>query len=55
MHTLHAHRPPQDLFKYIGRYRPVAVAPPAPLKPFVPEYMPALGGVDEFIKVTCMT
>jgi hypothetical protein len=45
--------PNQDLFKYIGRYRPAAAAPPAPLKPFVPDYIPALGGIDEFLKVGC--
>ncbi|KAI8467716.1 MAG: hypothetical protein J3K34DRAFT_460251 [Monoraphidium minutum] len=41
----------RDLFKYIGRYRPAASEPAAPLKPFVPEYIPALGATDEFIKV----
>lgn len=45
------HAPPQDLFKHITRFRPERVEPPAPLKPFIPEYIPALGGVDEFVKV----
>ena len=24
-----------------------------PLKPFIPEYVPATGDIDEFIKVSC--
>jgi intraflagellar transport protein 46 len=41
----------QDLFKYIGKYRPPAVELPTRLKPFIPEFIPAIGGTDEFIKV----
>lgn len=48
-------RPPsthcQDLFQLITRFRPGRADPPAPLKPFIPEFIPALGGVDEFVKV----
>lgn len=43
---------PQDMFKYIGRYTPQPLAPlPTKLMPFIPEYIPAVGGTDEFIKV----
>jgi intraflagellar transport protein 46 len=41
----------QDLFKYIGKYRPPTVELPTRLKPFIPEFIPAIGGSDEFIKV----
>jgi intraflagellar transport protein 46 len=41
----------QDLFKYIGRYRPQSIDIETHLKPFIPDYIPALGGIDEFIKV----
>ena len=41
----------QELFGYIQRYSPKDVEIPAPLKPFVPDYVPAVGDVDEFIKV----
>lgn len=42
----------QDIFKYIGRYRPAPLEQlPMRLMPFIPEYIPAIGGTDEFIKV----
>jgi intraflagellar transport protein 46 len=41
----------QDLFKYIGRYRPASIELEAHLKPFIPDFIPALGSIDEFIKV----
>jgi hypothetical protein len=42
----------QDMFKYIGRYTPAPLEPlPMKLMPFIPEYIPAVGGSDEFIKV----
>ena len=41
----------KELFGYVSRYVPVDVAPPTPLKPFVPDYVPAVGDVDEFVKV----
>lgn len=41
----------KELFGYISRYAPIDVEPPTPLKPFVPDYVPAVGDVDEFIKV----
>lgn len=40
------------MFKYIGRYTPAPLEPlPMKLMPFIPEYIPAVGGSDEFIKV----
>lgn len=40
------------MFKYIGRYTPAPLEPlPMKLMPFIPEYIPAAGGSDEFIKV----
>lgn len=36
---------------YIGKYRPAAMELPTRLKPFIPEFIPAIGGTDEFIKV----
>lgn len=41
----------QDLFKYIGRYRPASIELETRLKPFIPDFIPALGSIDEFIKV----
>lgn len=41
----------QDLFKYIGRYKPQIMELSTKLKPFIPEFIPAIGGTDEFIKV----
>lgn len=41
----------QDVFKYVGRFRPAAIELPTRLAPFIPEFIPAVGGVDEFIKV----
>lgn len=41
----------QDLFKYIGKYKPQIIELSSKLKPFIPEFIPAIGGTDEFIKV----
>jgi hypothetical protein len=42
----------QEIFKYIGRYNPGPLEQlPARLMPFIPEYIPAIGSTDEFIKV----
>eukprot|EP00955_Chlamydomonas_euryale_P046212 353364-Chlamydomonas_euryale.AAC.10 len=52
-HYVHIVPPPQvrDLFKYIGRYKPHTIELATTLKPFVPDYIPSVGGIDEFIKV----
>ena len=34
------------------RYRPKHMEIETPLKPFIPEYVPATGDIDEFIKVS---
>mmetsp|Transcript_25222 Transcript_25222/g.82793 ORF Transcript_25222/g.82793 Transcript_25222/m.82793 type:complete len:341 (-) Transcript_25222:1144-2166(-) len=41
----------KELFQYIGRYKPTTVTLDSKLKPFIPEYIPAVGDIDEFIKV----
>ncbi|KAK9807470.1 hypothetical protein WJX72_000119 [[Myrmecia] bisecta] len=41
----------RDLFQYITRYKPQNLQLDAPLKPFIPDYIPAVGDIDEFIKV----
>ncbi|KAJ1556058.1 Intraflagellar transport protein 46 [Cladochytrium tenue] len=40
----------KDLFQYIQRYRPQDVELEPELKPFIPEYIPAIGDIDAFIK-----
>ena len=41
----------QDLFQYIMQYKPEVLQLETPLKPFIPEFVPAIGDIDEFIKV----
>lgn len=41
----------QDLFQYILQYKPEVPQLETPLKPFIPDYIPAIGDIDEFIKV----
>ncbi|PNW83496.1 hypothetical protein CHLRE_05g241637v5 [Chlamydomonas reinhardtii] len=41
----------RELFSYIGRYKPQTVELDTRIKPFIPDYIPAVGGIDEFIKV----
>jgi intraflagellar transport protein 46 len=41
----------RELFKYIGRFKPQSIELETKLKPFIPDYIPAVGGIDEFIKV----
>eukprot|EP01037_Dinobryon_pediforme_P018003 gene18003-18240_t len=41
----------RDLFQYIERYKPQEVELETPLKCFIPEYIPAIGELDAFIKV----
>jgi len=40
-----------ELFQYIGRYKPQNHQLETKLKPFIPDYIPAVGDIDEFIKV----
>ncbi len=41
----------RELFKYIGRYTAHTIELDTKLKPFMPDYIPCVGGIDEFIKV----
>jgi intraflagellar transport protein 46 len=53
---MHQHTRTQELFRYISRYKPPPLGSdplPLTLQPFIPDYIPALGGIDEFIKVRC--
>ena len=40
-----------ELFQYISRYKPHNVELDTKFKPFIPEYLPAIGEVDAFLKV----
>ncbi|KAK7201058.1 Intraflagellar transport complex B protein 46 C terminal [Novymonas esmeraldas] len=46
-----ASREIQELFKQITKYEPFAAELPAKLRPFVPDYIPAIGDLDPFVKV----
>jgi len=41
----------QDLFDYIGRYKAQDIELDTKLKPFIPDYIPAVGDIDPFLKV----
>lgn len=41
----------RELFKHISRYTPQTIGLECRLVPFVPEYIPAIGDIDAFIKV----
>jgi intraflagellar transport protein 46 len=41
----------QKLFLHIDQYKPEDIALDATLKPFIPAYIPAIGEVDNFLKV----
>jgi intraflagellar transport protein 46 len=40
----------KQLFGYITRYKPHTIALDTTLKPFIPDYIPAMGDIDAFIK-----
>ena len=42
----------RDLFQYIERYKPHEVELDTPIKCFIPEYIPAIGELDAFVKVS---
>jgi intraflagellar transport protein 46 len=48
--NLNATQEVKDLFKYIGRYRPQILELGSTIKPFIPDYIPAIGEVDAFLK-----
>ena len=41
----------KDIFDYISRYKPQKIDLETKLKPFVPDYVPAVGEVDAFLKM----
>ena len=41
----------RDLFQYIDRFKPQEVELDTPLRCFIPEYIPAIGELDAFIKI----
>ncbi|KAL5499630.1 hypothetical protein EMCRGX_G011082 [Ephydatia muelleri] len=42
----------KELFQHISRYTPQNTDLECKLKPFIPEYIPAIGDIDAFLKVT---
>lgn len=40
-----------ELFSYITRYTPQAIELEHRLRPYIPDYIPAVGDIDAFIKV----
>ena len=41
----------KDLFEYIQRYKPQKIDLETKLKPFIPDFVPAVGEVDAFLKM----
>ena len=41
----------KELFHHITRYTPQTMELETKLKPFIPEYIPAIGDIDAFLKV----
>ncbi|CAH8829952.1 unnamed protein product [Trichobilharzia szidati] len=41
----------KEIFGYIQRYTPQTIELETKLKPFIPDYMPAVGDIDAFLKV----
>lgn len=41
----------KDLFEYIQRYKPQKIDLETKIKPFIPDYIPAVGEVDAFLKM----
>ncbi len=41
----------KDIFEYINRYKPQKIDLETKLKSFVPDYIPAVGEVDAFLKM----
>ena len=42
----------KELFEYIQRYKPQKVDLETKIKPFIPDYIPAVGEVDAFLKMS---
>jgi intraflagellar transport protein 46 len=41
----------KELFQYIGRYSPHNIELETKMRPFIPDYIPAVGEIDPFVKV----
>lgn len=41
----------KELFEYIGRFKPQNIELDSMFKPFIPDYIPAVGEVDAFLKM----
>lgn len=41
----------KELFRHITRYTPQTIELETQLRPFIPEYIPAIGDIDAFLKV----
>ncbi|NWJ11860.1 IFT46 protein, partial [Crypturellus undulatus] len=41
----------KELFEYIGRYTPQSIELEHKLQPFIPDFIPAVGDIDAFLKV----
>ena len=41
----------KELFQYMGRYKPHAIELETKMRPFIPDYIPAVGDIDSFVKV----
>ena len=39
------------MFEYIQRYKPQKIELDTKMKPFIPDYIPAVGEVDAFLKM----
>ena len=42
----------KEVFEYINRYKPQKIDLETKIKPFIPDYIPAVGDIDAFIKVS---
>lgn len=49
--NLNVNQDVQDLFKHITAFQPTFMEIDATLKVFVPEYIPAVGEVDAYLKM----
>lgn len=43
-----------ELFSYITRYTPQSIELEYRLRPYIPDYIPAVGDIDAFIKVVML-
>jgi intraflagellar transport protein 46 len=49
--SLNVDKETKDLFEYITRFKPITLELETKLKAFIPEYIPAVGEVDAFLKI----